>query len=346
MTDDNLINLRSDTFTRPGPGMYEAMASAPVGDDVYGEDESVNALEARTSELLGKPAGLFLSSATQANLVAMLVHCGRGEEVLLGEEYHIFQDEAGGASTLGGVVVHPLPTNETGGLSIEQVVAAIKADDFHNPITRLLSLENTVSGHLQDPEYHRLLAQTVRERGLNVHLDGARLMNAAVALGMPAADICAPFDSVMLCLSKGLGAPVGAMLCGQTEFIRKARRLRKMLGGGMRQAGIIAACGIYALDNNVERLAQDHANARRLAEGIAGIDNLGVECATNMVFIRPASADHEALREFLQQRQILFGDQRPAMRLVTHLDVSAEQIERVIAEIHNYYQTSPNFSPG
>jgi threonine aldolase len=276
----------------------------------------------------------------------MLVHCGRGEEVLLGEEYHIFQDEAGGASTLGGVVVHPLPTNETGGLSIEQVVAAIKADDFHNPITRLLSLENTVSGHLQDPEYHRLLAQTVRERGLNVHLDGARLMNAAVALGMPAADICAPFDSVMLCLSKGLGAPVGAMLCGQAEFIRKARRLRKMLGGGMRQAGIIAACGIYALDNNVERLAQDHANARRLAEGIAGIDNLGVECATNMVFIRPVSADHEALREFLRQRQILLGDQRPAMRLVTHLDVSAEQIERVIAEIHNYYQTSPHFSPG
>jgi len=340
MTGDNLINLRSDTFTRPGPGMYEAMASAPVGDDVYGEDETVNALEARASELLGKPAGLFLSSATQANLVAMLVHCGRGEEVLLGEEYHIFQDEAGGASTLGGVVVHPLKTDATGGLSIEQVVAAIKADDFHKPITRLLSLENTVSGHLQDPEHHRLLAQTVRDLGLNVHLDGARLMNAAVALGMPAADLCAPFDSVMLCISKGLGAPVGAMLCGQAEFIRKARRLRKMLGGGMRQAGIIAACGIYALDNNVERLAEDHANARRLAEGIAGIDKLGVEVTTNMVFIRPAAGDHEPLRNFLADRQILVGDQRPTMRLVTHLDISADDIERVISTIKIYYEQS------
>jgi len=338
MTDDNIINLRSDTFTRPGVGMYEAMAAAPVGDDVYGEDSTVNALEVMASELLGKQAGLFLSSATQANLVAVLVHCGRGEEVLLGEEYHIFQHEAGGASALGGVVVHPLPTNATGGLSIEQVVSAIKADDFHNPITRLLSLENTVSGHLQDPEHHRLLAETVRDRGLKVHLDGARLMNAAVALGIPAANICAPFDSAMLCLSKGLGAPVGAMLCGQAEFIRKARRLRKMLGGGMRQAGIIAACGIYALDNNVERLAQDHANARRLAEGISGIDNLDVEVATNMVFIRPAPEDHEPLREFLAARQILFGDQRPTMRLVTHLDIGARDIERVVAEIENYFE--------
>ena len=340
MNKDKSVDLRSDTFTRPGAGMYEAMASAPVGDDVYGEDESVNALEARACALLGKPAGLFLSSATQANLVAMLVHCGRGEEVLLGEEYHVYQDEAGGASALGGVVVHPLLTDAAGGLSVEQVDAAIKDDDIHNPITRLLSLENTVSGQVQDPAQHGLLAGAVRKRGLNVHLDGARLMNAAVALGMPAADVCVTFDSVMLCLSKGLGAPVGAMLCGQPEFIDRARRLRKMLGGGMRQAGVIAACGIYALDNNIERLAEDHENARRLAAGISAIENLGVKAATNMVFIEPSAEDHEPLREFLAARQILIGNQQAAMRLVTHLDISADDIERVVTTIKAYYGQS------
>jgi len=243
MSEAPIVDLRSDTVTRPGAGMYQAMAEAQLGDDVYGEDETVNRLEATAADLLGKQAGLFLSSATQANLVAMLAHNARGEEILLGEEYHIFCAEAGGVSALGGIIMHPLATDASGGLALEQVMAAIKEDDPHLPITRTLALENTVSGQVQDPEHHRRLAEAVRAQGLKVHLDGARLMNASVALQQLAADIVAPFDSVMLCLSKGLGAPVGAMLCGDVEFIARGRRLRKQLGGGMRQAGVIAACG-------------------------------------------------------------------------------------------------------
>jgi len=258
MSEEVIVDLRSDTVTRPGEGMYQAILDAAVGDDVYGEDETVNRLEATTAKLLGKDAGLFLSSATQANLAAMLAHNARGEEILLGDQYHIFVAEAGGTSALGGIVMHPLPTDEFGGLALQQVLGAIKEDDPHHPVTRTLALENTVSGRVQDPVQHRQLIEAVREQGLKAHLDGARLMNAAVALNMPAADIVAPFDSVMLCLSKGLGAPVGAMLCGSAGFIGTARRLRKMLGGGMRQAGVLAACGLYALDNNIARLAADH----------------------------------------------------------------------------------------
>jgi len=267
--------------------MYQAILDAAVGDDVYGEDETVIRLEAKTAQLLGMEAGLFLSSATQANLAGMLVHNARGEEILLGDQYHIFNAEAGGTSALGGIVMHPLLTDESGGLSLQQVLGAIKEDDPHRPITRTLALENTVSGRVQDPAQHHRLAEAVREQGLKVHLDGARLMNAAVTLGMPAAKLTAPFDSVMLCLSKGLGAPVGAMLCGTAGFIKSARRLRKMLGGGMRQAGVLAACGLYALDNNIARLADDHERARQLAEGIGSIDGLPVSYFTNMVFIEP-----------------------------------------------------------
>jgi threonine aldolase len=287
MNTPAIVDLRSDTVTRPGEGMYQAILDATVGDDVYGEDETVNRLETVAAERLGKEAGLFLSSATQANLVAMLVHNARGEEILLGDQYHIYVAEAGGTSALGGIVMDPLPTDETGGLSVEQVLAAIKEDDPHCPVTRTLALENTVSGRVQDPGHHRRLADAVRALGLKVHLDGARLMNAAVALEMPVAEVVAPFDSVMLCLSKGLGAPVGAMLCGTVDFIKSARRLRKMLGGGMRQAGVLAACGLYALEYNVMRLADDHERARQLAEGIQSGGNLKAAHYTNMVFIEP-----------------------------------------------------------
>ncbi len=338
MSEETMVDLRSDTVTRPGEGMYQAILEAEVGDDVYGEDETVNRLEETASKLLGKDAGLFLSSATQANLAAMLVHNARGEEILLGDQYHIFVSEAGGASALGGVVMHPLPTDAFGGLALQQVLAAIKEDDPHSPITRTLALENTVSGRVQDPAHHRQLVSAVHERGLKAHLDGARLMNAAVALNLPAADIVAPFDSVMLCLSKGLGAPVGAMLCGSTGFIRAARRLRKMLGGGMRQAGVLAACGLYALDNNVARLADDHERARQLAEGIGGIKGLTVNAFTNMVFIEPQESDLEPLRLHLEERRILIGRQNPPLRLVSHIDIDDAGIDRVVAAINSYYR--------
>jgi threonine aldolase len=337
MSEEVIVDLRSDTVTRPGKGMYQAVLDAAVGDDVYGEDETVNRLEATTAKLLGKDAGLFLSSATQANLAAMLAHNARGEEILLGDQYHIFVSEAGGTSALGGIVMHPLPTDEFGGLALQQVLAAIKEDDPHHPVTRTLALENTVSGRVQDPLQHRQLIDAVHEQGLKVHLDGARLMNAAVALNMPAADIVAPFDSVMLCLSKGLGAPVGAMLCGSAGFIKTARRLRKMLGGGMRQAGVIAACGLYALDNNIARLADDHERARQLADGIGSIEGLPVKCFTNMVFIEPQERDLEPLRMHLQERRILIGWQNPPLRLVTHLDIDDQGIDRVVTALHSYY---------
>jgi threonine aldolase len=267
----------------------------------------------------------------------MLAHNARGEEILLGDQYHIFVSEAGGTSALGGIVMHPLPTDEFGGLALQQVLAAIKEDDPHHPVTRTLALENTVSGRVQDPLQHRQLIDAVHEQGLKVHLDGARLMNAAVALNMPAADIVAPFDSVMLCLSKGLGAPVGAMLCGSAGFIKTARRLRKMLGGGMRQAGVIAACGLYALDNNIARLADDHERARQLADGIGSIEGLPVKCFTNMVFIEPQERDLEPLRMHLQERRILIGWQNPPLRLVTHLDIDDQGIDRVVTALHSYY---------
>ena len=338
MSEEVVVDLRSDTVTRPGEGMYQAILDAAVGDDVYGEDETVNRLEATAAKLLGKESGLFLSSATQANLAAMLAHNARGEEILLGDQYHIYISEAGGTSALGGIVMHPLPTDESGGVALPQVLGAIKEDDPHNPVTRTLALENTVSGRVQDPAQHHQLIDAVREQGLKVHLDGARLMNAAVALNMPVVDIVAPFDSVMLCLSKGLGAPVGAMLCGSAGFIKTARRLRKQLGGGMRQAGVLAACGLYSLDNNIARLADDHERARQLAEGIGSIAGLPVKCFTNMVFIEPQDKDLEPLRVHLQEQRILIGKQKPPLRLVTHLDIDDTGIDRVVTAIHSYYR--------
>jgi threonine aldolase len=338
MANEAIVDLRSDTVTRPSAGMYQAMTEAPVGDDVYGEDETVNRLETTAAHKLGKQAGLFLSSATQANLTAMLVHNARGEEILLGDSYHIFVSEAGGTSALGGIIMHPLETDATDSLALEQVLAAIKEDDPHHPITRTLALENTVSGRVQDPAQHRQLAEAVREQGLRVHLDGARLMNASVALAMPEAEIVEPFDSVMMCLSKGLGAPVGAVLCGSDEFIGRARRLRKMLGGGMRQAGVLAACGLYALEHNIERLAEDHDHARALGAGLAEIDGLPVRHETNMVFIEPKARDLEPLRQHLLQHRVEIGHQGPRVRLVTHLDIDSAGIDRAITAFQSYYR--------
>lgn len=338
MSEQAIVDLRSDTFTRPDAEMYRAMTEAPVGDDVYGEDETVNLLESRAAALLVKQAALFVSSATQANLIAMMTHCRRGEEVISGDRYHVIVAEAGGASTLGGVVMQPLATDSNGGVSLQQVLDAIKPDDPHCPISRMLSLENTVSGMVQDPDEHREMVEAVRDLGLVSHLDGARLMNASIALGRSAADIVAPFDSVMLCLSKGLGAPVGAMLCGDAEFINRARRLRKQLGGGMRQAGVLAACGLYALDHNVDRLAQDHARAAQLAYGISDLEELRAYHHTNMVFIDPPVERYQALSDHLQKNGVLVGRFESPVRLVMHLDIDDTHVERAIDVFQDFYR--------
>jgi len=333
----NVIDLRSDTVTQPGVAMREAMANAVVGDDVYGEDPTVIALEHRVADLLGKQAGLFVSSGTQSNLIAMLTHCQRGEEVIVGSDYHTFTHEAGGASALGGVVLWPLPIDENNGLSLKNVEAAIKPDDLHCAVSKLLCLENTVSGKVQATEHIQALADLAHQRGLSVHLDGARLMNAAVALGSPAKALAEPADTVSLCLSKGLGAPIGSVLVGPESFIARARRLRKLLGGGTRQAGVLAACGQYALDHNVERLADDHQNAQRLAEGLSQISPLTASYATNIVLARLPAEHTTALAAELARHDIVIPGQGAEIRLVTHLDISAEAVERVLELTRAYF---------
>lgn len=339
-TSNRSIDLRSDTVTQPTPGMREAMAQAEVGDDVYGEDPSILALESKVAAMLGKEAAVYVSSGTQSNLLGVLSHCQRGDEYLIGDVYHVYQYEAMGTSVLGGVAAYPLRTDESHGLEPSQVIAAIKPDDAHKPITKLLSLENTVSGRVQDQARIDALADAARENGLAVHMDGARLMNAAVSQGRSPKELVAKIDTVSICLSKGLGAPVGSVLSGPADNIGRARRLRKMLGGGMRQAGVIAAAGLYALEHHVERMAEDHANARRLAEGLADIDGLDVDVDavdTNMVFIRPRAEDETGLRGHLAERGIVIGKGRPAIRLVTHLDVTEEDVDRVVAAVREFY---------
>jgi len=336
---NRIVDLRSDTVTRPGEAMRRAMAEAEVGDDVYGEDRTVNMLEEKVAALLGKEAGLFVASGTQSNLLALLAHCQRGEEYIAGETYHSYAEEGGGASVLGGIAVHPVPVDGRGAITADQVKSRIKPDDFHYPVTRLVCLENTVSGHVQSMENQQAIADVARRHGLSVHLDGARLMNAAVALSQPPAAVAACADSVSLCLSKGLGAPVGSVLSGPRDFIARARRSRKMLGGGMRQAGILAAAGLYALDHHIDRLAEDHANAKRLAEGLAACKGLEVDTPeTNMVFIAPRAGDLEPLRAQLAERGIIIAAQRPKTRLVTHLDITPEDVDRTIEAVGAFYR--------
>jgi len=336
-TGRNSIDLRSDTVTRPGPEMRDAMANADVGDDVYGEDPSIIALEEKAANLLGKEAGLYLSSGTQSNLTAVLTHCGRGEEYIVGNSYHIFSHEAGGAAVLGGISPFPLQVSDRGGITADQVAAAIKPDDSHYPVTRLVCVENTVSGRVQDPDELKAISGLAHGRGLSVHLDGARLMNAAVALGKAPSELAEPMDSISLCLSKGLGAPVGSVLSGSADFIKRARRNRKILGGAMRQAGVLAACGIYALDHNIERLSEDHDNARALADGLSSIDALKVESETNMVFVEPKPEDHAAFCAHLAGDGIVTGGQSPKLRLVTHLDLSRDDIAEVVQSAKSFY---------
>lgn len=323
-----VIDLRSDTVTQPSAGMREAMASAALGDDVYGEDPSVNKLESEMALRLGFAKALFVPTGTMSNLLALMAHCARGDEYIVGQKAHTYMYEGGGAAVLGSIQPQPLDVQADGSLDLQQVAAAIKPDDFHFARTRLLALENTMQGKVLPPEYLAAASRLTREHGLALHLDGARLYNAAVKLGVDAGDITRHFDSVSVCLSKGLGAPVGSVLCGTADLIGKARRLRKMLGGGMRQAGQLAAAGLYALDNQVERLADDHANAQLLAEGLRAAGYEVEPVQTNMVYAQ-VNGEAEALKHFAQERGIKISA-APRLRLVTHMDVSRSQIEQTI----------------
>jgi threonine aldolase len=332
-----VIDLRSDTVTRPGPAMRAAMAAAEVGDDVLGDDPTVLRLQARAAELFGMEAALFFPSGTQSNLAALMSHCQRGEEYLVGQEAHTYRYEAGGGAVLGSIQPQPLANRPDGSLDLAEVEAAIKPDDPHFARTRLLALENTIGGRVLGRSYLESAVALARRRGLATHLDGARIFNAAVKLRMPVADLCRGFDSVSVCLSKGLGAPAGTVLVGEAAVIDRAKRARKILGGAMRQAGIIAAAGLYALDHHVERLPEDHANAERLAAGLAGIRGLAVEPPqTNMVFVRIPAERAAALKRHLEQAGVLalIG---PRTRLATHLDVSAERIDRAVAAFQAFF---------
>ena len=341
------IDLRSDTVTRPTPGMRAVMAAADVGDDVYGEDPSVNRLEAFTAELLGMEAALFVPSGTQSNLLGVMSHCERGDEYLVGQQAHTYKYEGGGAAVLGSIQPQPLEFEADGTLDLERAARAIKPDDAHFARTRLLCLENTQGGKVLALDYLERADEFARARGLGLHLDGARVFNAAVKLRQPVAEIARHFDTVSVCLSKGLGAPVGSILCGRRDLLDKARRWRKVLGGGMRQAGVLAAAGLYALKHHVERLAEDHDNARALAEGLRGIDGLGVDPAavqTNMVFVTLPAERAEALRTFLRARNILLGTGNPA-RLVTHLDVSLADVHALVQAVQEFFASADRPQP-
>ncbi|UUW73619.1 low-specificity L-threonine aldolase [Pseudomonas oryzihabitans] len=329
-----MIDLRSDTVTQPTPAMRQAMLDAELGDDVYGEDPTVTRLEQRLAGDLGLEAGLFVPSGTMSNLLGLLAHCERGDEYLVGQQAHTYKYEGGGAAVLGSIQPQPIEMAADGSLDLDLVRSYIKADDFHFARTRLLALENTMHGKVLPLAYLTAARAFTREHGLALHLDGARLYNAAVKLGVPVREISQHFDSVSICLSKGLGAPVGSVLCGDAELIAKARRWRKVVGGGMRQAGMLAAAGLHALDHQVERLAEDHTHAAQLGTALAELGYQVEPVQTNMVYLAMGN-EALALQAFLAARGIRISP-APRLRLVTHLDVNAADIEAVIAAFAVY----------
>ncbi len=332
------IDFRSDTVTRPVPKMRAAMTAANVGDDVYGEDPTVNTLEKKMAAMAGKEAGLYCTSGTQSNLLALMTHCQRGDEYIVGQTAHTYKYEGGGAAVLGSIQPQPIEFEPDGTIDLAKAEQFIKPDDFHFARTRLFCLENTVGGKVLPVNYLKEAHGFAASHNLGFHLDGARIFNAAVKLGVEVKELVRHFDTVSCCLSKGLGAPVGSVLCGPKAFIDRARRWRKMLGGGMRQAGIIAAAGIYALDHHISRLADDHDNARILAKGLARIKCLDVNpdlVQTNMVFADVGKSIND-LADYLEPRGILI-DRAPCTRMVTHLDVNREDIEKTIRTIGEFY---------
>jgi len=341
-----VIDLRSDTVTLPTPAMREAMYRAEVGDDVFGEDPTVNRLEAMAAERMGKEAALFVVSGTMANLVSLLTHCGRGHEIIVGDLAHTFLYEQGGSAALGGIHVHTLRNQPDGTLDLREIEGAIRADNIHFPRTRLICLENThnrCGGVPLTPEYTDAVGDLARRHGLAVYLDGARIFNAAVALGVDVRELTRGVDTVSFCLSKGLCAPVGSLVCGTRDFIAEARRNRKIVGGGMRQAGIIAAAGIVALEQMVDRLAEDHENARRLALGLAEIPGISIDPAqvrTNIVIFdlvaeRPTPAEFAARLSADGVKVLALGER---IRLVTHYGIDAADIDKALVAIRKVMQ--------
>ncbi len=334
------IDLRSDTVTLPTPEMRAAMANAEVGDDVFGEDPTVNRLEEMAAVRMGKPAALFVASGTMGNLVALLTHCGRGDEVIVGDKAHTFVNEVGGMAALGGIQPRPVANQPDGTLALDELRRTIRGNNVHWPRTRLIALENThnaCNGTPLTPVYHASVAQIAREHNLRVHTDGARIFNAAVALGVPVTEFTRHTDSVSFCLSKGLAAPVGSLLCGPREFIAEARRQRKMVGGGMRQAGVLAAAGVVALDTMVDRLAEDHANAKYLAECLADLPGIRLDptnVKTNIVFFDLEQIAANELADRLGREGVWIGPSgEKRMRAVTHYGITRADVETAVAAV-------------
>jgi threonine aldolase len=347
----SIVDLRSDTVTQPTPAMREAMMAAPLGDDVFGTDPSVNALQEKIAALLGFEAALFVPTGTQSNLCAILSHCGRGDEYIVGQQAHCYRWEGGGAAVFGSVQPQPLDHAPDGTLPLAQIEAAIKPDDAHFARTRLLALENTLGGKLLPFDCVQAATDLAKSKGLQRHLDGARLFNAATAqaalykrsdIRAEARRIAQCFDSVSVCFSKGLGAPIGSALVGSREFIARAHRIRKMAGGGMRQAGLLAAAASHALDHHVDRLADDHALAQRLAQGLEGIDGLTVEAPhTNIVFADLTGAAQARSSELIASlnSQGILATGLYRLRFVTHLDVDAAGVDRAVAAIRAFFKS-------
>lgn len=335
------IDLRSDTVTKPTPEMREAMAEAEVGDDVYRDDPTVNRLEELAAKMLGKEAALFVPSGTMGNLLALLVHCQRGDEVIVGNQSHIYLNEAGGMSALGGIQPCPIPNQVDGTLALEDILASIRTEDVHHPITRLVCLENTQNvcgGVPLTPAYTRQVGELTRRNHLSLHIDGARVFNAAVAQNVSVRELVEPADSVMFCLSKGLAAPVGSMLVGTNKFIMRARHLRKMLGGGMRQVGVLAAAGIISLEKMTKRLAEDHARAKKMADGLRQVEGLVVDAGsphTNMVYLNLSEdlpLDARQVMEKMKTNGVLIdAENARRFRLVTHYWIDDHAVEKTVS---------------
>lgn len=334
---ENWLDLRSDTVTRPSAAMRAAMNAADVGDDVYGDDPTVNRLQEYAADLFGYEAALFAPSGTQSNLLALLAHCGRGDEYLVGQEAHTYKYEGGGAAVLGSIQPQPIVNQADGSLALADIAAYIKPDDIHFARTRLLALENTIGGRVLPLDYLQQATTLAHERGLATHMDGARICNAAVKLGVSPRAAVAGFDSVSVCLSKGLGAPVGSILCGSKPLIKEATRWRKMLGGGMRQAGMIAAGGLYALEHNIARLAEDHDNAAYFAGELSKLKGIQVSTPQTNIFYVDIPADAcRALNDVLQLTRIRVS-MSPRLRIVTHMDASRDDIDRAITVFGDFF---------
>jgi threonine aldolase len=331
-------DFRSDTVTRPSAGMRAAMNVAEVGDDVFGDDPTVNQLEQRMAGLLKKEAALFVPSGTMSNLLALMSHCGRGDEFIAGQKAHLYVNEAGGAAVLGSIQPQPISHQADGTMALGDIEDAIKPDDSHYARTRVIALENTFGGRVLPMDYMLAVADIAQRRGLGLHLDGARAFNASVKLGVDIAAFTAPFDTVSICLSKGLGAPVGSVLIGRQDLIDTARRHRKMLGGGLRQSGILAAAGLYALEHNVARLADDHRRAKRLAEGLGRHSALKVSAPeTNILWVDADSSIAERFDAYMAEKGIGVIGRYGQQRWVTHLDVTDEDVEGALALVDAFF---------